>query len=247
MFKKVIMCAALGIASAADVCRALAMSGGGSKGAFEAGVLYGLYHAKTAGQDFDYDVITGVSAGSINTGAMSVFPKEDTEHMLNVISDTWSQLTSGDLYEQWNWITREAGGIVSHSGIYNTEPLYKFITKFFADHGGKVQRKITVAGVDVNTGNYHLWDETEPDVPKAVVSSSSIPFIFPNQQWKNEGLVVMDGGTVYNTNLVSAIQRCKEVVGDDESKIILDIVVCSSYTLADWSNKKNAMSNYLRF
>jgi len=49
MFKKVIMCAALGVASAADVCRALAMSGGGSKGAFEAGALYGLYHAKASG------------------------------------------------------------------------------------------------------------------------------------------------------------------------------------------------------
>jgi predicted acylesterase/phospholipase RssA len=98
MFKKIIVCAALGVASAADVCRALAMSGGGSKGAFEAGALYGLYHAKDAGQDFDYDVITGVSAGSINTGAMSVFPKEDTEHMLQVISDTWSHLTTADLY-----------------------------------------------------------------------------------------------------------------------------------------------------
>ena len=57
----------------------------------------------------------------------------------------------------------------------------------------------------------------------------------------------MDGGTVYNTNLVSAVNRCKEIVGDDESKIILDIVVCSSYDLPAWTETKNAMSNYLRF
>jgi len=111
---------------------------------------------------------------------MSVFAKEDTEHMLQVISDTWTHLTTGDLYKQWNWITREAGGIFSHSGVYNTEPLYKFITKFFADHGGKIHRRIELAGVDVNTGNYVLWNENASDVPKAVVSSSSIPFIFPN-------------------------------------------------------------------
>ncbi len=49
MLNKVIVFAALGVASAADVCRALAMSGGGSKGAFEAGVPYGLYHAQAAG------------------------------------------------------------------------------------------------------------------------------------------------------------------------------------------------------
>lgn len=57
----------------------------------------------------------------------------------------------------------------------------------------------------------------------------------------------MDGGTVYNTNLVSAINRCKEVVGDDESKIILDIIVCSSYSLPEWTDTKNGMNNYLRF
>jgi hypothetical protein len=57
----------------------------------------------------------------------------------------------------------------------------------------------------------------------------------------------MDGGTVYNTNLVSAINRCKEIVGEDESKIILDIVVCSSNTLPKYEDKKNALNNYLRF
>jgi len=57
----------------------------------------------------------------------------------------------------------------------------------------------------------------------------------------------MDGGTVYNTNLVSAVQRCKEVVGDDESKIILDIVVCSANSLEEWTDKKNTLGNYLRF
>jgi len=108
------------------------------------------------------------------------------------------------LYVQWNWITREAGGLVSHSGIYNTEPLYNFIKKFIADHGGKIHRKIAVSGVDVNTGNYHVWDETEADISKAIVSSASIPFIFPSQKW-SDGMVVMDGGTVYNTNLVTAV------------------------------------------
>lgn len=53
------------------------MSGGGSKGAFEAGVLYGMYHGtENVGSKFDYDVITGVSAGAINTFGLSVFPKD---------------------------------------------------------------------------------------------------------------------------------------------------------------------------
>jgi len=35
----------------------------------------------------------------------------------------------------------------------------------------------------------------------------------------------MDGGTVWNTNLVSAVERCREIV-DDDSQITLDVIVC---------------------
>ena len=66
-------------ARGAEVCRALAMAGGGSKGAFEIGALWGMYYAtKAVGDAFDYDVLSGVSAGSINSFAMSLFPKNET-------------------------------------------------------------------------------------------------------------------------------------------------------------------------
>ena len=78
MFKNIIALAALAIgASATDgqQCIALAMSGGGSKGAFEAGALYGLYHGvENAGTKFNYDVVTGVSAGAINAAGLSLWP-----------------------------------------------------------------------------------------------------------------------------------------------------------------------------
>jgi len=69
------------------------MSGGGSRGAFEAGALWGMYYAKeNVGNNFDYDVMTGVSAGAINSFAFSLFDKSDTAHALQVISDTWATL-----------------------------------------------------------------------------------------------------------------------------------------------------------
>jgi predicted acylesterase/phospholipase RssA len=58
-------------AAAEDRCLALAMSGGGSTGAWEAGVLWGLAHDNPNIQDFFYDVVTGVSAGAINTSALA--------------------------------------------------------------------------------------------------------------------------------------------------------------------------------
>ena len=55
------------IANAGDKkCRALVLAGGGSRGAWEAGVIWGLTHYGDP-TDFYWDVHTGVSAGSINT------------------------------------------------------------------------------------------------------------------------------------------------------------------------------------
>jgi len=179
------------------------MSGGGAKGAFEAGVLWGMYHGhENVGSTFDYDVVTGVSAGAINTMGLSVIPKDQTERAVQALSDTWASLRDGDLYE--NWWFGAVRGLTDRSGIFNTAPLYKFITNYFKNMGGKIYRKMIVSSADANSGSYIIWDETASDVPKAVVSSASIPFIFPNQDWGN-GVVAMDGGTVYNTNLVSAV------------------------------------------
>ena len=36
----------------------------------------------------------------------------------------------------------------------------------------------------------------------------------------------MDGGTVWDVNVISAIEQCLEVV-DDVSKIVIDIAICS--------------------
>ena len=72
------------------VCRALAMQGGGTRGAYEAGALHGLYYGRAnPGEDFDYDVVTGVSAGAINTLGIGVFAKNDTVKAIESISQTW--------------------------------------------------------------------------------------------------------------------------------------------------------------
>ena len=65
---------ALALASIAQAksgtCRALALSGGGSNGAWEGGVLRGFLENGNA-SDFEWEVVTGVSAGSINALAIS--------------------------------------------------------------------------------------------------------------------------------------------------------------------------------
>ena len=40
--------------------------------------------------------------------------------------------------------------------------------------------------------------------------------------------VLVDGGVGMNLNLVDAVNRCKEVSGEDESKIYVDIITCDN-------------------
>jgi predicted acylesterase/phospholipase RssA len=95
-------------------------------------------------------------------------------------------------------------GINRHSGVLNTQPLVKFLTDFFEEFGGKYHRKIAVSAVDMESGNYEVYNETNPEPIKAIISSAAIPFVFPNEKWA-DGTVVMDGGAVWNLNLVSAV------------------------------------------
>ena len=69
-------------------CTALVMSGGGSNGAWEAGVVWGLAHYGNP-DDYHYDVVSGVSAGSINTSLMSIWAPEDAVKASEFMVDTW--------------------------------------------------------------------------------------------------------------------------------------------------------------
>lgn len=92
-----------------------------------------------------------------------------------------------------------------------------------------------------------MFNETLPrsEHARAFVASALIPGVFEPDHW--DGKVLMDGGTVWNTNLVSAVQRCRETV-DDDSEITVDIVVCGFPTLdQNWEFSSQAMSNWLRF
>ena len=48
------------------------MSGGGVNGAWEAGVIYGLVHYGNP-DDYKWDVVSGVSAGAINSAGLGVW------------------------------------------------------------------------------------------------------------------------------------------------------------------------------
>ena len=103
--------------------------------------------------------------------------------------------------------------------------------------------------MDANTGNKVTF--TDEDVPfdqfyKAVMGSASVPGAFPPTSFN--GHLLMDGMTAYNTDVQATINRCKDIVGEYENNITIDVLQISSPATADvWdSPAKMAYSNYER-
>lgn len=63
------------VINAADgKCRALALEGGGDRGAYHAGAMSKMYDLLPK-EEYQYDVCSGISAGSLNCAAWGLFPK----------------------------------------------------------------------------------------------------------------------------------------------------------------------------
>lgn len=184
-------------------------------GSFEVGALWGLFFNDEDKSKYSYDVVTGVSAGAINTAALSLFAPGDEENALKFLSNEWQTMGGRNIYKEWKKIGGIADGVLNEYGTFDTSPLNNTLAKIFDEFNFDVKRKIVVSCSDVNSGSYVIYDETSADPVKAVVSSAAIPFVFPHINWEKSDVVCMDGGMIYNVNLVSAVQRCRDQVDDD--------------------------------
>ncbi len=83
-----------------DFCRALAMSGGGSIGAYEAGAIHSLNRYQDP-IEAAWDVVSGVSAGSINAVFISLFPPEQGLEMSDWLVNRWSSFKNSDIWKEY--------------------------------------------------------------------------------------------------------------------------------------------------
>ena len=97
-------------------CRALTMSGGGDKGAYEAAVFLGFVNNLPA-EDVSYDVINGVSAGSLNTIGLSGFEPSDVIGASEFIYALWNTIPNYQAFANWPGGIME--GIFEKQGIFD--------------------------------------------------------------------------------------------------------------------------------
>ncbi len=97
-------------AQTAKSCQALVLSGGANKGAYEAGVIYGLTHLLKEDQ-VRWDVVSGVSTGALTGGGVSVWPPEKPVEMSEWLTGMWLNMTQDNVFKLWD------GGF--QEGLYN--------------------------------------------------------------------------------------------------------------------------------
>ena len=73
------------------------MSGGSNNGAWEVGVLWGLAHYGNP-EDYYWDVVSGISAGAINTAGLAGWKPEEVIEMTEYMSDSWLSLSNEDIW-----------------------------------------------------------------------------------------------------------------------------------------------------
>lgn len=188
--------------------RALVLSGGGSKGAYEVGAINCLMGVRQR----RYDIFAGVSVGAINAAFLSQYKDDDVDiHLLNTL---WQKrLTTKAVWKRWFPFGRVHG--LWKSSLYNSKPLRKLITANYSPDATKASGKILRMGaVNLADGKYRIFRETDDNLLEGVLASSAFPaFLTPaiieGSQW-------IDGGLRNVTPLKAAIDA-----GADEIDIVM--------------------------
>ena len=227
-----------------DYCYALALSGGGSFGTYETGVVWGLLHYGNPDY-YRWDVFTGVSAGSINASMFSVWPKGSEVEMSENVSYMCTITTPGDTLAMWDGpFPGPVNGLLFHKGLFDESPMTNYMDDYFKDFDG-IKKKVVISAVDVESGVYTPFDESVgiENLGTIVRASASIPFAFEPTHFN--GHWYMDGGTVWNVNLVDAVDKCVDM-GYDEEHIVLDIAITEFLHMDQEEDVGTTISNFER-
>jgi NTE family protein len=191
--------------------RALVLSGGGSKGSFQLGAL-----KKWMAEDLiEYDIFCGISVGSINSAYLAQFPYGDPKGAWEKLNGVWERVTSSNIKKSWFPF-----GILSSvwkTSVYNSKPLQKWVlSELDAKAIQRSGKKLRVISVSWNNATTHIADETDSEIAKWVIASSSFPVMLNHieingEQWS-------DGGLRSVTPLGEAIR-----LGADD----IDVIMCS--------------------
>lgn len=179
------------------VCRIVSLSGGGSHGAFEAGVLTNLME-KTDWKPWDVHV--GVSAGSL--GVLGLLKDDHRSNMMD-IKDMWTSIKTYDVLEP----------LKSKNSLSGNDKIRKlFQTAYDKLQGSATGGSFHVGVTDLVTGSFIPLkvDQHSPDLDY-FLASTGIPVVFPPTaiHYQGRDIVAVDGGLQKNEMFLSALEYCQ--------------------------------------
>ena len=162
-------------------CRGLIFSGGGDKGAYEAGALMAFTQLLPA-QEVSYDIIAGTSAGSLNVAGFALSKQGEETQGAQLIKDVWDTITKNDVYK--NWAMGIPQGLFMEYGIYDTSPLFSFLKDFFDQHGGKTLRDFSIVVTNAMEAFPVRINQTATgdELLNWIMASSAFPVFLPHIQ-----------------------------------------------------------------
>lgn len=183
--------------------KALILSGGGTKGSVQLGILIRLYE-----QGYRPDVIYGTSIGSLNGCALSHLTIEETTQIwkeINKTSDIFKLNWLGPLKQLLHFIFPKL--VNPWMGIYNWKPLKE---KVKAVTNLEPHTLAWACKVSLVTGEIKYVANVNEDYQESVVASCCVPVLTdPVGEW-------VDGGVREQTPLKRAIED-----GADELVVVL--------------------------
>ncbi|TGM58732.1 patatin-like phospholipase family protein [Leptospira adleri] len=174
--------------------RALILSGGGARGAYQAGVLRYLEEIQ-----FKPDIICGTSVGAITATAMGCGMNAAE------ITKLWKSIEAKKVmrYSIWNDLVDIF--VKSYSPLTDTTPLKNLLYSHLDFRNlRKNPTEVIITAVNILTAELVFFRNKEIDI-EHVMASSAIPMFFPWQYV--DGAPHWDGGVMANTPILPAVER----------------------------------------
>lgn len=213
----------------------LVMSGGGARGAVEAGMLDWL----VCKEGRNFDVITGVSAGALNAAVLAQAKRQaQVAAVLNLLrayeqvdgpEDVYQRRPLSSLFHKlglWRWT--DGVSLIRNPSLYETGPLLDLIHRWanpakvptdrpigrsrlpHEDDGTwpKDTPDVAIGVTQLESGRYMSVRLAPQDPPEVVLASASIPGVFPPV--KIGGRHYVDGGVRNMAPLADAFDILRE-------------------------------------
>lgn len=182
------------------ISRALVLSGGGGRGAYQAGVWAWLEE-----QEWQPNLVCGSSVGAINGAAIAGGMSSER------IRDLWHSIEQRKVFRPRMWrnllhgLMQPFGLASGMTPIADTTPLRNLLTQQLdveAVHESDIE--LVVSAVRVQDARVRYFNGRELAI-EHIMASSAIPIVFP---WEViDGEAYWDGGLAVNTPLLPAIER----------------------------------------